>query len=189
MNNRQETLDRFIKHVVSQAKRNLTKEKKASGKLYKSISGEAKQMPNSIGIYFDMEEYGFYQDKGVKGKDPSKVSKNARIRGQQAPSSPYKFGSGSHSGTWNTFMGNLIRWIRKRNIRLRDESGKFKKGNYKTIAQVIGSNIYARGLKPTFFFTKPFEAAYKKLPDDMIDSYGLDAEELFDSILRQNFKK
>jgi len=62
MNNRQEVLDRFIKHVVSQAKRNLTTSgKNASKKLYNSIQGEAKAFPNSIGIYFDMEEYGFYR--------------------------------------------------------------------------------------------------------------------------------
>jgi hypothetical protein len=35
-----------------------------------------------------MEDYGVFQDKGVKGKDPSKVSKNAKIKGQQAPNSP-----------------------------------------------------------------------------------------------------
>ena len=35
-----------------------------------------------------MDEYGFYQDLGVKGKNPSKVSKNAKIKGQQAPNSP-----------------------------------------------------------------------------------------------------
>jgi hypothetical protein len=29
----------------------------------------------------------------LSGKDPSKVSKNAKIKGQQAPNSPYKFGS------------------------------------------------------------------------------------------------
>jgi len=190
MNNRQEVLDRFIKHVVSQAKKNLTTSgKNASKKLYNSIQGEAKAFPNSIGIYFDMEEYGFYQDQGVKGANPSKVSKNAKIRGQQAPNSQFRFGSGSHSGTWNTFMGNLEKWAKRRNIRLRDEKGKFKKGNYKTIAQVIGKNIYARGLKPTLFFTKPFEAAYKNLPDELIDKYGLEVIELFDSIMKPNFKK
>lgn len=187
---RQQVLNKFIRHVVSQSKRNLgQKNKKASGKLYNSIKGEAKSFPNSIGIYFQMEEYGFYQDQGVRGANPSKVSKNAKIKGQQAPNSRFKFGSGSHSGTWSTFIGNLERWAKRRNIRLRDESGKFKKGNYKTIAQIIGRNIYARGLKPTLFFTKPFEAAFKNLPDDLVDVFGLEATQMFDDILKQNFKR
>jgi hypothetical protein len=189
MNNRQEVLDRFVKHVVSQARKNLTKERKASGKLYESIKGEAKAFPNSIGIYFDMEEYGFYQDQGVRGANPSNVSKNAKIRGQQAPNSRFKFGSGSRSGTWSSFVSNIEKWARKRNIRLRDEKGKFKKGNYKTIAQVIAKNIYARGLAPSFFFTKPFEAAFKNLPDDLIESYGFEVEDLFNDIMNQTFRK
>ena len=189
MNNRQQVLDRFVKHVVSQARKNLSQENKASGRLYKSIKGEAKAFPNSIGVYFEMEEYGFYQDEGVRGKDPSKVSKNAKIRTQQAPNSRFKFGSGSHSGTWNRFVENIEKWAKKRNIRLRDEKGKFKKGNYKTIANVIAKNIYARGLKPSFFFTKPFEAAFKNLPDNLVEAYGLDVENLFNDIMNQTFKK
>jgi hypothetical protein len=190
MDNRQETLDRFIKHVVSQAKKNLTTTgKNASKKLYDSIKGEAKAFPNSIGIYFEMEEYGYYQDQGVKGANPSNVSKNAKIRGQQAPNSRFRFGSGSHSGTWPKFISSLEKWAKRRNIRLRDEKGKFKKGSYKTIANVIAKNIYARGLKPSFFFTKPFEAAFKNLPDDLIESYGFEVEDLFNDIMNQTFRK
>lgn len=168
MNNRQETLNRFIKHVVSQAKRNLTKEKKASGKLYKSISGEAKQMPNSIGIYFDMEEYGFYQDKGVSGKK-KKFNTPFSYKSKMPPPKAFD------------------KWTIRRGIAPRSSGGQFK--SRKGLNFAIARSIFEKGIKPTLFFTKPFEAAYKNLPDDMIDSYGLDAEELFDSILRQNFKK
>jgi hypothetical protein len=38
------------------------------------------------------------------------------------------------------------------------------------------------------FFTKPFEKAFKKLPDVLIDKYGLDAETELNSILNQNLK-
>jgi hypothetical protein len=63
-----------------------------------------------------MEDYGVFQDKGVKGKDPSKVSKNAKIKGQQAPNSPYKFGSGNYSGQWSKFVGKLEVWAKKKRI-------------------------------------------------------------------------
>jgi hypothetical protein len=67
--------------------------------------------------------------------------------------------------------------------------GKYAKGNYKSIAYVIARNIYSRGLKPSLFFTKPFEAAFKRLPDTLVEKYGLEAEELFTQILNENFKK
>ena len=182
-------LQKFRDIVVNEAKANLRAQgKDASGKLSNSIQGEVKQMPNSIGVYFNMEPYGNFQDKGVKGANPNNVSKNAKIRGQQAPNSIYRFGSGNYSGTWSTFVSSLEKWAKRKNIRLRDESGKFKKGNYKTIAQVLAKNIYSRGIKPSLFFTKPFEKAFKTLPDVLIDKYGLDAEQLLNQILDQNLK-
>jgi hypothetical protein len=43
-------------------------------------------------------------------------------------------------------------------------------------------------MKPSMFFTKPFEAAYRNLPDELVASFGLDAEKLFnqqiDNILK-----
>lgn len=170
MNNREETLQKFIKYVVSQAKRNLTtKGYNASKKLYNSISGESKVMPNSIGIYFNMEEYGFYQDQGVKGTKSGESYSNFKYTNKMPPPKAFD------------------KWIVRRGIAPRTSSGKFK--SRKSLQFAMAMTIFQKGIKPTLFFTKPFETAYKKLPDDMIDSYGLDVEELFDSILRQNFKK
>ena len=172
-------LDKFKNYVVSQAKSNLTRQHKNSSKaLYNSIGGRVKANPNSFEMEFWMEEYGIYQDKGVKGKDPSKVSKNARIRGQQAPNSPYRFGSGKVKN-YDGFILSLEKWIKRKHIRLRDEKGKFKKGSVKTLSHIIAGNVYNRGLAPSLFFTKPFEKAYKKLPDDLVEAFGLDAIKLF----------
>jgi hypothetical protein len=33
-----------------------------------------------------------------------------------------------------------------------------------------------KGTKPTEFFSKPFEMAFKRLPDDIIEAYGIDVE-------------
>jgi hypothetical protein len=45
------------------------------------------------------------------------------------------------------------------------------------LAYVIANNIYARGIKPSLFFTKPFEQGFKKLPDEVLEAYGLDVED------------
>jgi hypothetical protein len=186
----QQELNRFSKSVIKEARKNLTTLKKNNTKgLYESLKGNVKAMPNSFYMDFEMNDYGKFQDKGVKGKDPSKVSKNARIKGQQAPNSPYKFGSGSTSGQWGTFVSNIEKWAKKRNIRFRDDKGKYKKGGYSTIAQIIAGNIYNRGIRPSLFFTTPFEAAFKRLPDELVEKFGLDAMNLFKQTQFKNEKK
>ena len=186
----QKELERFRDFVINEAKKNLNSLKKNDSKgLYQSLKGNVKAMPNSFYMDFEMNDYGKFQDKGVKGKDPSKVSKNARIKGQQAPNSPYKFGSGSAAGQWGMFVSNIQKWAQKRNIRLRDDKGKYKKGGYSTIAQIIAGNIYNRGIKPSLFFTTPFEAAFKRLPDELVEKFGLDAMNLFKQTQFKNEKK
>jgi len=65
----QKELERFKDYVVSQSRRNLSRLKKnSSKKLYQSIKGNVKTMPNSISIEFKMEDYGIFQDAGVSGK-------------------------------------------------------------------------------------------------------------------------
>ncbi len=50
-----QALEKFRDEVVKEARNQLAaKGKNSSGALSKSIQGEVKQMPNSIGIYFKM---------------------------------------------------------------------------------------------------------------------------------------
>lgn len=180
-----DALNKFAKEVIKQSRANLTRgNKNYKRTLYDSLDFELDVFKNSFGLSFMMEEYGHFQDKGVRGKDPSKVSKNARIRGQQAPNSPYRFGSGNFAGKWSEFTMKMEAWAKFRRIRLRDEKGRFKQGDYKTIAQIIASNIYARGIKPSLFFTKPFEANFERLPDALVERFQLDLDKFFDFTLK-----
>jgi hypothetical protein len=163
----QKALDRFVKHVTSRAKANLTNgDRNVSKKLYNSIKGEVKVMPNSIGVYFQMEEYGEFQDQGVKGKRSS----------SRAPKSPFKFGSGT--GKKGGLTEAIEKWVKARRFQFRDKRSK-KFMSYKSTAWLITKSIYAKGLKPTLFFTKPFQEAYKNLPDELAKEYGLEATQLF----------
>ena len=185
----QTALERFRDHVISVSRRNLTSnQKNASKTLYNSLKGSVKTSKNSIELDFSMEQYGVFQDAGVKGKDPSKVSPNAKITGQQAPNSKYIFGSGSVGG-YGEFVSSIEKWAKKKNIRFRDKNGKYKSGNYKSLAHVIAGNIYNRGIKPSLFFTKPFESAYKNLPQELIEKYGLDALKLINKQLDEIVKQ
>jgi hypothetical protein len=52
----------------------------------------------------------------------------------------------------------------------------------------LARSIFNNGLKKSLFFTKPFEAAYKKLPQELVEAYGLDAIELFNEQIDQIIK-
>lgn len=186
--NTHKELSNFARNVVKFSRSNLTRQNKnSSKKLYNSLDFELNVSQNSFGLAFVMETYGIFQDVGVKGKDPSKVMGGAKTkRGQQAPNSPYRFGSGTHKGTWNIFVQSLTSWVKKKGYRFRDEKGKFKEGSQKSLAELIASNIYYRGLKPSLFFTKPFEAAFKKLPDELVEKFGLDVDKFLEFTTKES---
>jgi hypothetical protein len=176
----QKILTKFRDYVIKEAQNNISKLNLTySGNLRASIKGEAKIMKNSLRLFFDMEEYGFFQDKGVKGANPSLVKNGI----QKAPNSEFSFKIKKPP------MQPLKMWAQKKNIRFRDSGGKYKKGNYDAIGFWLQKRIFAQGIKPSLFFTKPFNAAFKNLPDEMIQAYGLEAEETFDTIMKENFKK
>ena len=161
-------LQKFRDIVVNEAKANLRSQgKDASGKLSNSIQGEVKQMPNSIGVYFNMEPYGNFQDKGVSGT-------------KRKFNTPYSY------TTKMPPPSKLDKWIVRKGIAPRSKTGKFQ--SRKGIQFAIARSIFYKGIKPSLFFTKPFEQAYKTLPDVLIDKYGLDAEQLLTQILDQNLK-
>jgi len=155
----QETLEAFKDFVIQQARTRLTKgNKNVSKSLYDSLKGFVKTTPNAIEVSFEMDEYGLYQDKGVSGKQ-KKYNTPYSFKSKMPPSKP------------------LAEWAKKRNIRLRDEQGRFAKGNYNTIGFLIARSIYKKGIKPSLFFTKPFEQGFEKLPDTLIEQFGLDVED------------
>jgi hypothetical protein len=162
LKNVQESLNKFAKYVVQQSRSNLTKNKKnVSKSLYDSIEYDLNVSPNSFSLSFIMDEYGMFQDKGVSGKK-KKYNTPYRYTNKMPPIKP------------------LADWAKFKNIRLRNEKGQYGKGNYKTIGFLIARSIFNKGIKPSLFFTKPFEKAFERLPDELVKSFGLDLEDLLD---------
>lgn len=162
----QESIDRFRKYVIQQSRSNLSKQgKNFSKSLYNSLNGVSKVNPNSISLYFEMEEHGLYQDKGVKGKTSS----------NKAPNSPFKFGSGT--GKKGGLTQGIQKWVKGKRFQFRNKQGKFL--SYDSTAFLITRSIYNKGLKPSLFFTKPFEKAFKDLPQELVEAYGIDVINTF----------
>ena len=151
-------LEKFRDYVIEQAKNNLTRLGKDGGKLYDSIEGSVKANENSFEMEFSMEDYGIFQDKGVSGKR-KKYNTEFSYKDKMPP--PRAFD----------------RWIVRKGIAPRKQ-GKF--ASRKSLQFMIARSVYMNGIKPSLFFTKPFEKAFKQLPDTLVEAFGLDAVKLFD---------
>ena len=171
-----QALNAFKKFVIQQSRSRLTKGgKNVDKKLYNSIDGEVKLNPNSFSLSFFMEDYGYYQDRGVKGKTSTypEIAKYGTLA---------QFGSGK--GKSGGLSKGIKEWVRKRRFQFRDDKGKFM--SYNSTAFLITRSIWNKGLKPSLFFTKPFEQGFKKLPDELLEAYGLDVEEFLQFTLNKS---
>jgi len=166
LTNTKESLEKFRKFVAQQSRSRLSKAKKNDSKgLYKKLDGVLKVSPNSFKLSWDLG-YGNFQDKGVSGTE-KKYDTPYSYKSKMPPIKP------------------LAEWAQRKGIKLRDEKGKFKKGGYKTLGFLIARSIQRKGIKPSLFFTKPFEQGFKKLPDELLEAYGLDVEEFLQFTLNK----
>lgn len=179
MLNLKRTLNKFAKTVVSEAK----KRKGKDSNLGKSIRFKLDVSENDFDLKFLMESYGKFVDKGVKGQNPTDLPEGAKHYGKQkAPGSPYKFGSGKYKG--NLRLRDAIGgWVIKKGIAPRDESGKFTKR--KGLIFMITRSIYKTGIKPSLFFTTPFNTNFKRLPEKLKEEFALDVVNLLKQTTEQ----
>lgn len=144
-------LQKFAHKVVEEAQRNLIDANKvASGKLYDSIEYNVSGDENKPVISFEMESYGEAIDKGAK------------FTNKMPP------------------LQSILDWVKLKGLRLRDEKGQFKKGGQRSLAFLIQRSVFEKGIKPTLFFTKPFEKHFKGLDNDVAKIVANQTEDLID---------
>ena len=164
---------KFRDYVIQQSRSNLSKTGHNNSKsLYNSLKGEVVTEDGFTIVGFQMADYGTFVDLGVKGKTSS----------NKAPNSPYKFGSGT--GKKGGLTQGINKWVKQKGFQFRDKkSGKFL--SYDSTAYLITRSIFHKGIKPSLFFTKPFEAGYKKYIDvDLMKAFGQDIETMVDYNLK-----
>ena len=147
LENVQDILDDFKSNVIREAKKNLAAQS-TSGKLRDSLKGYVKESKNSIQVSFEMEEYGFFQDRGVKGKKSGKSLDGYKYTNKMPPAKAFD------------------KWSVRKGIAPRDKEGKFIKR--KSLNFLIARSIYQQRNKAyTYFLLKPFEKYYKRLPKEL----------------------
>ena len=158
--NTKEYLNAFAKYVIQQSRSNLTKQNKnVDKKLYNSLDKEIEVGANSFRLAFLMEDYGTFQDKGVSGTQ-KKYNTPFSYKSKKPPLKP------------------ITDWVKKRRFQFRKDNGKFM--SYQSTAFLVRNGIFKNGIKPSLFFTKPFEKAFERLPDELIEAYGLDVEQFLE---------
>lgn len=158
--NTKEYLNAFAKYVIQQSRSNLSKQNKnVDKKLYNSLDKEIEVGANSFRLAFLMEDYGTFQDKGVSGTE-RKYNTPFSYKSKRPPLKP------------------ITDWVKKRRFQFRKENGKFM--SYQSTAFLVRNGIFKNGIKPSLFFTKPFEKAFERLPDELIEAYGLDVEQFLE---------
>ena len=171
LKNVNDELNRFAKYVISQSRANLTRGKKnSSNKLYNSLDSNVKVGKNSFEITFLMEEYGVFQDKGVKG------TKSNYLENKNSPFS-YKSKGGKNGLKGMPPPKAFDKWIVRKGLKgIRNKKGQFI--SRKSLQFMIARSVFEKGIKASMFFTKPFEKAFKNLPKELVDAYRLDVEQL-----------
>ena len=161
--NTEEALKYFSKYVLKQSRTNLTKKgKNVSKKLYDSIDYDLNVSKNSFSLDFKMEDYGKFQDLGVSGKI-RKFNTPFSYKDKMPPAKAFD------------------KWVIKKGIAPRAK-GKFL--SRESIKFTIAKSVFLNGIKPTLFFSKPFEDGFQRLPNEVIQAYGLDVE----TFLKQQLK-
>lgn len=158
--NTKEYLNSFAKYVIQQSRSNLSKQNKnVDKKLYNSLDNEIEVGANSFRLAFLMEDYGTFQDKGVSGTK-RKYNTPFSYKSKKPPLKP------------------ITEWVTKRRFQFRKDNGKFM--SYQSTAFLVRNSIFKNGIKPSLFFTKPFEKAFERLPDELVEAYGLDVEQFLE---------
>lgn len=165
LDNVKDELDAFRKHVITEARKNLARNKmNASSRLYKELSSYVKVSNNSFELGFEMPEYGQYQDEGVDGK-VIKWGSRFKFKNKRPPASVFE------------------KWIKQKGIKGRDSQGRFITN--KSLSYILSRSIYRNGIKPSLFFTRPFELAFKRLDEDLIEAFGLDIDDFLQYTLNK----
>lgn len=177
MDTLQKTLDKFGKRVIKGAKRKVPS---TSGKLKKSLRYHAKASKKETSFEFSisMEDYGEFIDRGVKGVGGKKAD-GTQWKKKKVINSPFKYKNKRPPSRV------FSKWSIQKGIAPRTKGGKF--ANRKGLQFALAESVFRTGLKTTHFLTDPFNKEFKKLPNQLRESYGLVAEKFIgDSIDKIN---
>lgn len=159
-------LTKFAKFVIQQSRTNLTKGRHNFDKtLYNSLRYSLSVGENSFSLSFDMEDYGEFQDKGVRGAGGTRKTTSAfkrtnnkgKIWKQKAPDSPFSFKEGKKPS-----VKHFKAWAEAKGLN----------------PFAVRESVFRQGIPATKFFSTPFKLGFNKLPTEIVQAFELTKEDL-----------
>tara|TARA_R110002020_G_scaffold444967_1_gene656670 strand:+ start:174 stop:671 length:498 start_codon:yes stop_codon:yes gene_type:complete len=159
--NLEKELERFFKQLIKQSRKNLKSDgSNASGNLSRNMSYQIKENKNSFESDLLMPKYGEFINYGVKGVESGKSLKGYKYKNKKPPIRFLK--------TW-----------------LKQKTGKFRSRDLTQRAFMVQNAVYKKGIRPTEFFSEPFEKLFATLPEELVEAYGLDVDDFIDFVLKE----
>ena len=150
-------LIKFGKYVIQQARSNLTKGKHNFNKtLYNSLRYSVYYSNDKFSMSFFMEDYGQFQDQGVKGAGGTRKTTSAfkrtnnkgKIWRQKAPNSPFAYKDKKPP------VSAFKDWAESKGLN----------------PYAVRESVYRQGIPATKFFSTPFNIAINKLPPEIANA-------------------
>ena len=177
-----DVIENFLANVTQEAANNLAMRGKGGGNLEEAVlnSGRYKISPNSIQIAFDFAgaDYAMFVDQGVAAAGEDGSFMVDPDEGINPLDSGTKFGFADYINPGPRMRTNLRNWL--------SVKGMYGFDDVKTNTAVflIGRAVRREGIERTLFFTKPYRKYFKQLPDEFIEAFGFEIEDLYNFILK-----
>ena len=156
----------FADRVIGNAKRNLSRLKKGSGKLFRSLRADVLQKQDDFVLRFWSTDYGDFVDQGVSGVKKRISGTKYSYRIKIPPPSL------------------LEQWAKKKGIKGRNKKGRFITN--KSLGFAIAKSIFNKGLPRTLFYTKAFEDNFKQdFVSKVETAYANDMERILEAEFRE----
>ena len=177
MKNLNEAILLFADEVIKSARRHLGGRKigknknygVATGTLKRSLSYKIRVRGNEVrevtfGAKGNANKYAAYLHWGVDGTRKS----------QKSPFFKFKFDNPSKKHRLE-----LMKWIRAKGIKSRDEKGRFKKQSAESLAFVLGRAVKRKGIVGLRFYEKAFVAVSKRFDKKIGEAITEDIKDKF----------
>ena len=167
--NFKKSIETYADYVIKEARINLGKKDNQDGKLSTSLSYKINSTESAYIVRFFMENYGIFQDKGVRGVDSYYADK-------VTSSSPFSYKSkGGKFGLKGKPPPRAFdKWTVRKGLAPRDKKGRFLPR--KTLDFLIARSIFKKGIRATSFFSGPFTEGQKIFGDEFLKAIAKDIE-------------
>lgn len=164
----EKALNKFGKELVKNSRKALKKnDKNASGALSKSLDFKVKVSKNSFEFSFFMEDYGKFVDRGVKGVGGNKAD-GTQWKRKRVTNNDFSYRSKMPP------TKAFDKWGVRRGLAPRTATGQFT--TRKSLNFALATSVFHTGLETTDFLTNSFKKAFKNLPNQIVESFGLEVD-------------